>query len=205
MNLKLRKLGTQDYRKTWASMQNVILSKGKEDPDELWLLEHLPVYSLGFGASEDHLLSESSIPAVRSDRGGEVTYHGPGQIVAYFLINLRRKKWGPKKFVNELEASVIDFLKKYNISSTRQSGDPGIYVEDKKISSVGLKIKRGFSYHGLSINIDMDLSPFENINVCGNKSLKATHLNKFAEVSLDRAFKDFEKTAKDRFEGIMSG
>ena len=205
MNLKLRKLGTQDYRKTWASMQNVILSKCKDDPDELWLLEHLPVYTLGFGASEDHLLSENSIPVVRSDRGGEVTYHGPGQIVAYFLINLRRKKWGPKKFVNELEASVIDFLKKYNISSTRQSGDPGIYVEDKKISSVGLKIKRGFSYHGLSINIDMDLSPFENINVCGNKSLKATHLNKFAEVSLDRAFKDFEKTAKDRFEGIMSG
>ena len=204
MNLKLRKLGTQDYRKTWASMQNVILSKGKEDPDELWLLEHFPVYTLGFGASEDHLLSENNIPVVRSDRGGEVTYHGPGQIVAYFLINLRRKKWGPKKFVNELEASVIDFLKEYNISSTRQSGDPGIYVEDKKISSVGLKIKRGFSYHGLSINIDMDLSPFENINVCGNKSLKVTHLNKFAEVSLDRAFKDFEKTAKERFEGIMS-
>ncbi len=204
MNLKLRKLGTQDYRKTWASMQNVILSKDKEDPDELWLLEHFPVYTLGFGASEDHLLSENNIPVVRSDRGGEVTYHGPGQIVAYFLINLRRKKWGPKKFVNELEASVIDFLKEYNISSTRQSGDPGVYVKDKKISSVGLKIKRGFSYHGLSINIDMDLSPFENINVCGNKSLKVTHLNKFAEVSLDRAFKDFEKTAKERFEGIMS-
>ena len=204
MNLKLRKLGTQDYRKTWASMQNVILSKGKEDPDELWLLEHFPVYTLGFGASEDHLLSENNIPVVRSDRGGEVTYHGPGQIVAYFLINLRRKKWGPKKFVYELEASVIDFLKEYNISSTRQSGDPGVYVKDKKISSVGLKIKRGFSYHGLSINIDMDLSPFENINVCGNKSLKVTHLNKFAEVSLDRAFKDFEKTAKERFEGIMS-
>ena len=204
MNFKLRKLGTQDYRKTWASMQNVILSKDKEDPDELWLLEHFPVYTLGFGASEDHLLSENNIPVVRSDRGGEVTYHGPGQIVAYFLINLRRKKWGPKKFVNELEASVIDFLKEYNISSTRQSGDPGVYVKDKKISSVGLKIKRGFSYHGLSINIDMDLSPFENINVCGNKSLKVTHLNKFAEVSLDRAFKDFEKTAKERFEGIMS-
>ena len=204
MNLKLRKLGTQDYRKTWASMQNVILSKGKEDPDELWLLEHFPVYTLGFGASEDHLLSENSIPVVRSDRGGEVTYHGPGQIVAYFLINLRRKKWGPKKFVNELEASVIDFLKEYNISSTRRSGDPGIYVKDKKISSVGLKIKRGFSYHGLSINIDMDLSPFENINVCGNKSLKVTHLNKFAEVSIDKAFIDFEKTAKKRLEGIMS-
>ena len=205
MNLKLRRLGIQDYRKTWASMQNVILSKGNEDPDELWLLEHFPVYTLGFGASEDHLLTKNNIPVIRSDRGGEVTYHGPGQIVAYFLINLRRKNWGPKRFVNELEASVIDFLKKYNISSSRQSGEPGIYVKDKKISSVGLKIKRGFSYHGLSINIDMDLSPFENINVCGNKSLKATHLNKFAEVSLDRAFKDFEKTAKDRFEGIMSG
>ena len=205
MNLKLRKLGTQDYRKTWASMQNVILSKDKEDPDELWLLEHFPVYTLGFGASEDHLLRENNIPVIRSDRGGEVTYHGPGQIIAYFLINLRRKNWGPKRFVNELEASVIDFLKKYNISSSRQSGEPGIYVKDKKISSVGLKIKRGFSYHGLSINIDMDLSPFENINICGNESLKATHLNKFTEVSLDRAFKDFEKTAKDRFEGIVSG
>ena len=204
MNLKLRKLGTQDYRKTWASMQNVILSKGKEDPDELWLLEHFPVYTLGFGASEDHLLRENNIPVIRSDRGGEVTYHGPGQIIAYFLINLRRKNWGPKRFVNELEASVIDFLKKYNISSSRQSGEPGIYVKDKKISSVGLKIKRGFSYHGLSINIDMDLSPFKNINVCGNKSLKVTHLNKFAEVSIDSAFKDFEKTAKERFEGIMS-
>ncbi len=202
MNLKLRKLGTQDYRKTWASMQNVILSKGKEDPDELWLLEHFPVYTLGFGASEEHLLSGNKIPVVRSDRGGEGTYHGPGQIVAYFLINLRRKKWGPKKLVNELEASVIDFLKAYNITSTRQSGDPGIYVKDKKISSVGLKIKRGFSYHGLSINIDMDLSPFESINVCGNKSLKVTHLNKFAEVSLDKALKDFEKTAKERFRGF---
>jgi len=194
----------QDYRKTWASMQNVILSKGNEDPDELWLLEHFPVYTLGFGASEDHLLTESNIPVIRSDRGGEVTYHGPGQIVAYFLINLRRKNWGPKRFVNELEASVMDFLKKYNISSSRQSGDPGIYVKDKKISSVGLKIKRGFSYHGLSINIDMDLSPFENINVCGNRSLKVTHLNKFAEVSIDRAFIDFEKTVKERFEGIVS-
>ena len=120
------------------------------------------------------------------------------------MINLRRKNWGPKRFVNELEASVIDFLKKYNISSSRQSGEPGIYIKDKKISSVGLKIKRGFSYHGLSINIDMDLSPFENINVCGNEDLKVTHLNKFAEVSIDRAFKDFEKTAKERFEGIMS-
>jgi len=204
LNLKLRKLGTQDYRKTWASMQNVILSKGKEDPDELWLLEHFPVYTLGFGASEEHLLSGNNIPVVRSDRGGEVTYHGPGQIVAYFLINLRRKKWGPKKLVNELEASVIDFLKEYNITSTRRSGDPGIYVKNKKISSVGLKIKKGFSYHGLSINIDMDLSPFESINVCGNKSLKVTQLNKFAEVSLDKAFKDFEKTAKERFEGTMS-
>ena len=204
MDLKLRRLGTQDYHKTWASMQNVILSMGNKDPDELWLLEHFPVYTLGFGASEEHLLTDSNIPVIRSDRGGEATYHGPGQIVAYFLINLRRKNWGPKRFVNELEASVMDFLKRYNISSSRQSGDPGIYVKDKKISSVGLKIKRGFSYHGLSINIDMDLGPFENINVCGKEGLKVTHLNKFAEVSIDRAFKDFEKTAKERFEGITS-
>jgi len=182
-------------------MQNVILSKGQNDPDELWLLEHSPVYTLGLGASENHLLIKNDIPVIRSDRGGEVTYHGPGQIVAYFLINLRRKGWGPKRFVNELESSVIDFLKDYGISSTRQQGSPGVYIGDKKISSVGLKIKRGFSYHGLSINIDMDLGPFESINVCGNQSLKVTHLNKFAEVPIEKAFRDFERTVRARFEG----
>ena len=145
MELKLRKLGLQDYHKTWASMQNVILSKGQGDSDELWLLEHFPVYTLGFGASENNLLIKNDIPVIRSDRGGEVTYHGPGQIVAYFLINLRRKGWGPKRFVNELESSVMDFLKDYGVSSKRKQGNPGVYIRDKKICSVGLKIKRGYS------------------------------------------------------------
>ena len=203
MELKLRKLGLQDYHKTWASMQNVILSKGQGDSDELWLLEHFPVYTLGFGASENNLLIKNDIPVIRSDRGGEVTYHGPGQIVAYFLINLRRKGWGPKRFVNELESSVIDFLKDYGVSSKRQQGNPGVYIRDKKICSVGLKIKRGYSYHGLSINIDMDLNPFESINACGKESLKMTDLNEFAEVPIEKAFKDFEKTVKARFEGGM--
>ena len=203
MELKLRKLGLQDYHKTWASMQNVILSKGQGDSDELWLLEHFPVYTLGFGASENNLLIKNDIPVIRSDRGGEVTYHGPGQIVAYFLINLRRKGWGPKRFVNELESSVIDFLKDYGVSSKRQQGNPGVYIRNRKICSVGLKIKRGYSYHGLSINIDMDLSPFESINVCGKHSLKVTDLNEFAEVPIEKAFKDFEKTVKARFEGGM--
>jgi len=203
LELKLRKLGLQDYHKTWASMQNVILSKGQGDSDELWLLEHFPVYTLGFGASENNLLIKNDIPVIRSDRGGEVTYHGPGQIVAYFLINLRRKGWGPKRFVNELESSVMDFLKDYGVSSKRQQGNPGVYIRDKKICSVGLKIKRGYSYHGLSINIDMDLSPFESINVCGKQALKVTDLNEFAEVPIEKAFKDFEKTVKARFEGGM--
>ena len=158
---------------------------------------------MGFGASKKNLLIKNDIPVIRSDRGGEVTYHGPGQIVAYFLINLRRKGWGPKRFVNELEASVIDFLKDYGVSSKRQQGNPGVYIRDKKICSVGLKIKRGYSYHGLSINIDMDLSPFESINVCGKQSLKVTHLNEFAEIPIEKAFKDFEKTVKARFEGGM--
>ena len=158
MDIKLRKLGLQDYHKTWASMQSVILSKGQRDPDDVWFLEHFPVYTLGFGASENNLLTKNDIPIVRSDRGGEITYHGPGQIVAYFLINLRRKGWGPKKLVNELESTVIDFLEDYGVSSKRQQRDPGVYIRDKKISSVGLKIKKGYSYHGLSINIDMDLS-----------------------------------------------
>tara|TARA_Y100000590_G_scaffold139674_1_gene159986 strand:+ start:8762 stop:9376 length:615 start_codon:yes stop_codon:yes gene_type:complete len=203
LKVKLRKLGVQDYKKTWASMQNVILSKGQDDSDEIWLLEHFPVYTLGFGASEEHLLESSNIPVIRSDRGGEVTYHGPGQIVAYFLINLRRKKWGPKRFVNELESSVIDFLKDYGLSAKRVEGSPGIYIKEKKISSIGLKIKRGFSYHGLSINIDMDLSPFKAINVCGQESLKVTHLKEFSEVSVSKAFMDFENTALERFEGVV--
>ena len=194
MDLKLRKLGLQNYHKTWASMQNVILSKGQGDRDECWLLEHFPVYTLGFGASENDLVIQNDIPVIRSDRGGEVTYHGPGQIVAYFLINLRRKGWGPKRFVNELESSVMDFLKDYGVSSKRQQGNPGVYIRNRKICSVGLKIKRGYSYHGLSINIDMDLSPFEFINVCGKQSLKVTQLNEFVEVSSEKAFRDFEKT-----------
>ena len=123
--------------------------------------------------------------------------------MAYFLINLRRKGWGPKKLVNELESSVIDFLKIYGISSLRQQGNPGVYIKDEKISSVGLKVKRGFSYHGLSINIDMDLSPFESINVCGDQSMKVTHLNKFSDVPIATAFKDFEKIVRNRFEGNM--
>ena len=147
------------------------------------------------------MVIQNDIPVIRSDRGGEVTYHGPGQIVAYFLINLRRKGWGPKRFVNELESSVMDFLKDYGVSSKRQQGNPGVYIRNRKICSVGLKIKRGYSYHGLSINIDMDLSPFEFINVCGKQSLKVTQLNEFVEVSSEKAFRDFEKTVKARFEG----
>ncbi len=185
-------------------MQNVILSKGQGDSDEIWLLEHPPVYTLGFGASKEHLLDSSDVPVIRSDRGGEVTYHGPGQIVAYFLINLRRKKWGPRRFVNELESSVIDFLKDYGLTPKRVQGSPGIYIKDKKISSIGLKIKRGFSYHGLSINVDMDLRPFEAINVCGQESLKVTHLKEFTDVSVSKAFKDFESSALERFGGNIS-
>ena len=201
MNLKLRNLGLQDYNKTWASMINVILSKGQDDPDELWLLEHLPVYTLGFGASKNHILSSGNIPVIRSDRGGEVTYHGPGQIVAYFLLNLRRLGWGPKRLINELEALVIEFLNQYEIHSSRRSGNPGVYIENMKISSVGLKIKRGYSYHGLSINIDMDLEPFRNINVCGKKSTEVTQLKEFVNISIEKAKKDFEEIIKTGLTG----
>jgi lipoyl(octanoyl) transferase len=150
--LPLKRMAAFDYFNDSLRVAMVWqLSKGQGDPDELWLLEHFPVYTLGFGASKKNLLIKNDIPVIRSDRGGEVTYHGPGQIVAYFLINLRRKGWGPKRFVNELEASVMDFLKDYGVSSKRQQGNPGVYIRDKKICSVGLKIKRGYSFQNSEI------------------------------------------------------
>ena len=201
-NLKLKILGIQDYKKTWASMLNIILSRSKDDPDEVWVLEHPPVFTLGFGASRENLLIKNIIPVVRSDRGGEVTYHGPGQLVVYFMLNLRRLGWGPKKLVNELEELIISLLKQYEIPSYRKPKEPGVYVEQKKIASIGLKIKRGYSYHGLSLNVKMDLKPFENINVCGNKSLQVTHLSNFKDISLDQVKTDLLKLIKERFASL---
>lgn len=182
-NLKVKRLGLQDYKKTWASMMNTVLSKSEDDQDEVWLLEHPPVFTLGLGGKEQHIISPGNIPVVRSDRGGQATYHGPGQLVVYFMLNLRRLGWGPKRLINELEELIINLFQEYGIKSSRILGAPGVYVEGDKIASIGLKIKRGFSYHGISLNIDMDLDPFLRINPCGYEALKVTQLSNFKQIT----------------------
>tara|TARA_B100001179_G_scaffold60343_1_gene41607 strand:- start:1031 stop:1654 length:624 start_codon:yes stop_codon:yes gene_type:complete len=201
-NFRLKNLGLQDYKKTWASMINTILSKSEKEPDEIWILEHQPVFTLGLGGSEKHILSPGNIPVIRSDRGGQATYHGPGQLVVYFLLNLRRLGWGPKRLIHQLEELIITLFREYGINSSRVDGAPGVYVGGEKIASIGLKIKRGFSYHGISINLDMDLEPFLRINPCGSDSLKVTQLSNYKDISFYEVQKRFESilTTKMSFE-----
>ena len=191
-NLKVKKLGLQDYKKTWASMMNTVLSKSEDDQDEVWLLEHPPVLTLGLGGEDQHMLSPGNIPVVKSDRGGQATYHGPGQLVVYFMLNLKRLGWGPKRLINELEELIINLFKEYGIKSSRMPGAPGVYIDGEKIASIGLKIKRGFSYHGISLNIDMDLDPFLRINTCGFESLKVTQLSNFRKITFQEVQTRFE-------------
>ena len=197
-NLKIKNLGLQEYSKVWTSMVNTVLSKSYNDPDEIWFLEHPPVFTVGLGGSEKHILSQGKIPVIRSDRGGQATYHGPGQLVVYFLLNLRRLGWGPKHLIGELENSIIKLFDKYGINSSRIEGAPGVYVEKEKIASIGLKIKKGFSYHGISINIDMDLEPFLRINTCGYEALKVTQLSNFRKIYFQEVQDSFESILIDQ-------
>ena len=201
-NLKIKNLGIQDYNKTWDSMLNKILSRSEIDEDEVWILEHKPVYTLGFNASEDDILNQKEIPIVRTDRGGKTTYHGPGQLMVYFLINLRRLKWGPKTFINELENIVIDLLNDYKIPCMRKKGLPGVYVEEDKIASIGIKIKRGYSYHGLSLNVDMDLKPFNDIQICGDKDMRVTQISEYQKLSLQEVASDLAVKINNRYSNI---
>ena len=178
-------IGLSDYGEVWASMINYVLSRNKNDEDEVWFIEHRPIYTLGLGATEENILDSGDIPVMRSDRGGQVTYHGPGQLVVYFIFNVRRLGWGPKTLTHKLEQLLIDVLSKFNISSQRQEGKPGVYVDGKKIASIGLKIKRGYSYHGISLNVDMDLAPFKRINTCGYRDLEVTHMKDYCDASLN--------------------
>ena len=200
--LQIKHLGRQDYQDSWDSMRATISGKTQEDGDEVWLLEHPPVFTIGQAGSKSNLLESSSIPVVRSDRGGEITFHGPGQLVVYFIINLRRLGWGPKRLVQELEEIIINLLKQYSIEAGRKTGLPGIYVEEKKIASIGLKINRGFSYHGISLNVDMDMSPFKQINPCGISSLQLIQMKDLTDVSMDDVRNNFAKAIEDHFNSI---
>ena len=197
-NLENKDLGLTEFLDVWRQMQAATDQKSGQEKDEIWFTEHYPVYTLGHAATEENIISTNNIPVVRTDRGGQITYHGPGQLMIYFMLNLRRLNWGPKKLICEMESLIIDLLKQYEINASRRTGAPGIYVQDKKIASIGLKIKRGFCYHGISLNVDMDMKPFDGIVTCGIDSLEVTQINEFAEISIDEVKRDFLQLIKSQ-------
>jgi len=172
----IRRPGQVDYLQAWRDMQAFTAARAPDTPDEIWLLEHPPVYTLGRNGKAEHVLDAGDIPVLRVDRGGQVTYHGPGQLVVYTLLDLRRRRLGVQSLVNRLEQAVIDLLAEYGISAGRRTRAPGVYVGAAKLAALGLRVSRGCSFHGLSLNVDMDLEPFRRINPCGYRDLQVTQL-----------------------------
>jgi len=170
----VKRLGQVAYEPTFQAMQDFTAARTPETPDELWIVEHPPVYTLGQAGKPEHILADIGIPVVKIDRGGQVTYHGPGQVVIYLLLDLTRLKIKVRELVIAIEQGVIDFMSAHGVVAERRAGAPGVYVGDAKIAALGLKIKNGCSYHGLSLNVDMDLYPFTAINPCGYAGLKVT-------------------------------
>src|ERR1700683_3384021 len=172
----IRRLGVAPYEPTWRAMQRFTDERGPTTADEIWFVEHPPVFTLGLNASREHLLDPGRIPVVQTDRGGQVTYHGPGQLVIYPLIDLRRRAFGVHQLVLALENAVISHAAQLGVAARGSREAPGVYVEGRKLASVGLRIRRGASYHGLALNVSLDLKPFERINVCGQRDLAVTRL-----------------------------
>lgn len=170
--LIIRQLANMEYTQVWQAMQRFTDLRGEQDADELWFVEHPPVFTQGQAGKEEHLLMPGDIPVVKVDRGGQVTYHGPGQQVIYFMIDLRRRKIGVRQLVTLIEDSIIAALADYNINAYAKSDAPGVYVDEKKVASLGLRVRKGCSFHGLALNVNMDLSPFLRINPCGYAGLE---------------------------------
>ncbi len=184
--LIIRRLGLCEYEPVWRDMQAFTQARAADTPDQLWLVEHPPVYTFGLNAKPEHLHDPGNIPVIRCDRGGQVTYHGPGQVVVYCLIDLRRLGLGVKNFVQKLEQSIIELLAGYGVTAERQAGAPGVYVHGAKIAALGLRITRGASYHGIALNVDMNLEPFARINPCGYPGMAVTQLAALTS-GIDRA------------------
>ena len=172
MDLVVKRLGRVDYEPTFQAMQEFTAKRTAETADELWIVEHPPIYTLGQAGKPEHILRDVGIPLVQIDRGGQVTYHGPGQVVIYLLLDLPRLKIKVRELVTAIEQAVIDLLAGYGVTAERRDGAPGVYVGDAKIAALGLRIRNGCSYHGVSLNVDMDLSPFDAINPCGYAGLR---------------------------------
>jgi len=181
MSLIVRELGLQPYEQVWRDMQLFTDQRTDSTEDELWLLQHQPVYTLGKNGKAEHILNPEGIPVVNSDRGGQVTYHGPGQVIVYTLLDLSRMKIGVRELVTRIENSVINLLEDYAISANARKDAPGVYVDGRKIAALGLRVRKGRSFHGLALNVDMDLEPFSRINPCGYQGLEVTQLSELAD------------------------
>lgn len=176
MTLRVRDFGQVDYSDCWSAMRDFSGARGAHDDDELWCVQHAPVFTLGRGGKPEHILAAGDIPVVHSDRGGQVTYHGPGQLVVYVLLDTHRLAIGPRELVRRLEQGVIDLSAEFGIVAERRPGAPGVYVADAKLAALGLRLRNGMSYHGLALNVDVALEPFARINPCGYAGLRVTRL-----------------------------
>ncbi|MEA3410879.1 MAG: lipoyl(octanoyl) transferase LipB [Pseudomonadota bacterium] len=188
MELAVEWLGRRAYEPVWRAMRSFTDSRGPDTPDACWVVEHDPVFTQGLNGQPEHILDPGDIPIVKVDRGGQVTYHGPGQVVVYLLLDLRRLNMGIRRLVTAMEAGVIRFLADHGVQAAARQDAPGVYAADRKIASLGLRVRRGCSYHGLAFNLDMDLTPFERINPCGYRGLEVTQLRDLGvAMSFDRA------------------
>jgi len=185
-HLCVRRLGLAEYEPVWRDMQAFTDSRDATSGDELWLVQHPPVFTQGQAGKAEHVLAPGDIPVIQVDRGGQVTYHGPGQIVAYPLVDIQRKGIAVRDFVNRIETAIIEVLAHYGVKGERIAGAPGIYVRGDKIASLGLRVRRGRTFHGLAFNIEMDLEPFQRINPCGYAGLQVTQLSALAPVDFQR-------------------
>ena len=186
----VRELGQQDYRDTWQAMRRFTDERNEQTSSEIWLLSHSPVFTQGQAGKAEHLLEAGEIPVVQSDRGGQITYHGPGQLIMYLLLDLKQTGKGIRGLVSVMENSIIELLSDHGIDSYAKKDAPGVYVAEQKIAALGLRVRRGFTYHGLALNVDMDLAPFQRINPCGYAGQEVTQLKNLGiEISLQNAGK----------------
>ncbi len=183
-----------DYEPVWKAMREFTDQRDNDTNDEIWLLQHSPVFTQGQAGKKEHVLNPGAIPVIQTDRGGQVTYHGSGQLICYVLLNLRRLDLTIKKLVNLLEQSVIDLLKQYGFDSERRKNAPGIYIDQGKIAALGLRVRKGCTYHGLAINVNMDLEPFSHINPCGFPGMAVTQL---ADLGIDHSLSEVGRTLTD--------
>jgi lipoyl(octanoyl) transferase len=194
----VRSLGRVEYEPTWRAMQDFTAQRTADTPDEIWLLEHPPVYTLGQAGKPEHLIAATDIPVVPIDRGGQITYHGPGQVVAYVLVDLRRRGYGIRELVTRMEQAVIDLLAAEGVAAARLAGAPGVYVGGAKIAALGLRVRHGCTYHGLAFNVDMDLAPFAAINPCGYAGMAVTQCRDLGvELSVVQAERALTQTLLD--------